>query len=657
MPNVVSAVFYTQYIIDTETMQIICADNNFEKITGYTQQDIDKGLNLKDLIFEEDWDEYNNTIQKEAETKNVVYLEHCIKRKNNTSIIVFCIGERFANEKNGRMETRIIITDVTGSNFISVVRKHDAKMKELNSLDKLTGLYNRGYFENLVKQRLENDLESMCAMSTIDIDNFKELNDRLGRQNGDYILKRIAEEIRVTVKAEKIDEKISEEHLIFARIGGDEFALFGEVVDSMENLKSSMDILRRRIEKIIIPGCEDYKLSVSIGISVAEKFKTSFTELFRQAGLALYDAKQTGKNNIKIFQEEKVHFKRIKKSLLIVDDDAEVRKYLRSLFDGECGIIEAADGREAMDIINKKGDDIVATLLDADMPGISGMEVLSFMRKNDYIDNIPVILITDGTDYTVWKTGYANGITDVITKPFEPNLVRSRVGNTMDLYYHKNNLEGLVAEQTEKINRQKYSIINTLGTVVEFRNMESGTHIMRVREFTRILLKQVAADWPEYGLDSRKIEMITEASPLHDVGKITISDTILLKPGKLTDEEFNLMKQHTVFGYNIVKQMAVIDDKDYIECCAEIARSHHEKYDGKGYPDGLKGDEIPISAQVVSVADVYDALVSERCYKKAYLKDVAFQMILDGECGQFNPKIMESFKAVKQDFEALVDNF
>jgi putative two-component system response regulator len=176
-----------------------------------------------------------------------------------------------------------------------------------------------------------------------------------------------------------------------------------------------------------------------------------------------------------------------------------------------------------------------------------------------------------------------------------------------------------------------------------------------VREFTRLLLKQVAVDCPEYGLDSARIKMIAEASPLHDVGKIAISDTILLKPGRLTTEEFEVMKTHTTKGYDIIKNMTDMDDGEYLQCCAEIARSHHEKYDGKGYPDGLKGDEIPISAQIVSVADVYDALISERCYKKAYLKNVAFEMILRGECGVFNPKIMESFAKLKDEFEMLAD--
>ncbi len=649
MANAVGIILHSRYILDYESYRVLSVDENFYKITGYDKSDVQKGLTQKELIFPEDWEEYISTVMKGRSGEGFLYLEHCIKKKDGSSIIVFCMGYDYENSITGKRETSVIITDVTESNAIKVVRNHDKKMEELASRDGLTGLYNRGHFERIVKQKLEDDNETQCALVMFDVDEFKQFNDKHGHNAGDMIMKIFAG------KLNEYRNKHNSKTMLFARMGGDEFAVFLGDIKSVERLKMFDKELHTMLTDIKLPTGVAYSCTVSVGISIEEKVKTSFAELYKKAEQALFDAKQTGKNNTKIFQEEQTHFKRMKKSLLIVDDDENVRKTLSAMFEGECDILEASDGIQAVNIIRKKRDDIAAMLIDYDIPGMDGLAVLAYMRKNNFLKTIPVILIADENNVEICKTCYANGVSDVILKPFEPFLVRSRVNNTMDLYYHKNNLEILVQEQTERINEQNLRTINTLGTVVEFRNMESGTHIMRVREFTRLLLKQVAVDCPEYGLDSARIKMIAEASPLHDVGKIAISDTILLKPGRLTAEEFEVMKTHTTKGYDIVKHMTDMDDPEYMNCCAEIARSHHEKYDGKGYPDGLKGDDIPISAQIVSVADVYDALISERCYKKAYVKSVAFDMILNGECGAYNPKIMKSFKKLKDEFETLAD--
>lgn len=272
--------------------------------------------------------------------------------------------------------------------------------------------------------------------------------------------------------------------------------------------------------------------------------------------------------------------------------------------------------------------------------------------------SVPVILITSDTSSESRKRGYDLGVSDIVSKPFEVPIVRRRVSNLVDLYHHKNNLEAMVEKQAEEIkekNREltemNYHIIDTLGTIVEFRSMESGNHIYRVRSFTAILLTYVMKYYPEYGVDEDMADIISHASTMHDVGKITVPDSILLKPGKLTQEEFGLMKTHTTKGAEIIKEIFVTDNRVFKEFCYNIALSHHEKWDGKGYPHGLKGDEIPLAAQVVSIADVYDALVSDRVYKPAFSYDVAYQMILDGECGQFNPKLMDCFRMARKEFE------
>lgn len=346
-----------------------------------------------------------------------------------------------------------------------------------------------------------------------------------------------------------------------------------------------------------------------------------------------------------------------KKKILIVDDMEVNRVILSKMFREEYEILQAENGLEAIDIISKEAKDIQVILLDIIMPKMDGFGVLSYLNDHDYIKEIPVIFITGDTSTDSQKKGYDFGVSDIIVKPFDVNIVRKRVHNLVELYVHKNRLEEIVEDQTLKIKEQNrkiqemnFHIIDTLGTIVEFRNLESGNHILRVREFTTILATEVEKCFPEYGLTDESVAIISYAAAMHDVGKIAIPDNILLKPGRLTKEEFEVMKSHSERGGDIIERITAVADPEYLKYCYEIARHHHEKYDGKGYPDGLKGDNIPIAAQIVSIADVYDALVSDRIYKSAYSDEEAFSMILKGECGVFNPKLLKCFVATKDQF-------
>lgn len=352
----------------------------------------------------------------------------------------------------------------------------------------------------------------------------------------------------------------------------------------------------------------------------------------------------------------------MKHNILVVDDMEINREILHTIFEEEYDVLLAEDGREAIELIQEKGQNISAILLDIVMPRVDGFGVLEFLREHGYMKKVPVLLITSDTSYESKRRGYELGASDFIAKPFEPDIVTKRVRNLVELYYHKNNLEKLVEAQTgeileknAKLAAMNEHIINALGTIVEFRSMESGNHIFRVRSFTEILLVHLMREYPEYGLNQETAEIIASASVLHDVGKISIPDSILMKPGRLTEEEFELMKTHTVQGAQVVERVIMDDDPVFKKYCLEIALSHHEKYDGRGYPNRLKGDEIPISAQAVSIADVYDALTSERVYKPPFSYEKAYQMILDGECGQFNPKLMDCFHQAKAEFEAKAD--
>lgn len=358
----------------------------------------------------------------------------------------------------------------------------------------------------------------------------------------------------------------------------------------------------------------------------------------------------------------------MKNKILIVDDLDLNRQLLINILQTDYDIIEAEDGDVALDMIHEHKDELSAILLDLIMPKVDGFQVLETLGKEKLSDSIPVLIISGENTPETEARCFELGIADFIGKPYHKNIVKKRLKNIIDYYAYKNALEQKVHEQTtilrkqfdllrsqaERLHRRNEEIVDILGTVVEYRSLESGEHIKRVKSFTNILGEQFMKDYPEYHITPDLLAIITSASALHDVGKIAISDNILLKPGRLTDEEFSFMKTHTVRGCEILNDIKDVWDEEYNEVCYDICRYHHERYDGKGYPEGLKGDEIPISAQLVSVADVYDALTNERCYKKAFPTDVAYNMIINGECGVFSPKLIAAFKKVRGKFENLI---
>lgn len=334
----------------------------------------------------------------------------------------------------------------------------------------------------------------------------------------------------------------------------------------------------------------------------------------------------------------------MKKGILIVDDVEINREILTDIFCDKFEVLVAEDGYEALKIYEERKSDILAILLDIYMPKMDGIEVLERMGKSN-LNQVPVLMITADNSYDDENTCLQLGATDFIRKPFSSALVKTRVENSIKLFGYKKHLEDKVEMQKKKISETNRAIVEMLGNLVESRNLESGAHVQRVSGYTNILANIMMEDYPESGLTPENIEIITSAAALHDVGKIAISDSILLKPGRLTKEEFEIMKTHTTLGSEYIKSIeSGIFDEEYAQTSYEIARYHHERFDGRGYPEGLKEDEIPISAQLVSVADVYDALIEERCYKQPIPNAQAFAMIVNGECGTFSPKLIECFK-------------
>lgn len=350
-----------------------------------------------------------------------------------------------------------------------------------------------------------------------------------------------------------------------------------------------------------------------------------------------------------------------KQQILIVDDEEINRVILREIFQDEYEVLEAADGKDAIYKIQSRHN-MALILLDVIMPVMDGFMVLEYMQEHSLIDKIPVILITSESVGESEGKAYSYGVADVMHKPFYPYIVKRRSKNIINLYQHKQYMEERLKEQEEEIRAQEKEIrksnefiINALSSVVEFRSAETGEHTRRIKYFTRVLLRYLVNYFPKYALTPSQVDMIARASALHDIGKVGIPDAILLKPGRLTDDEFEIMKTHTTIGCEMLEKSCRDRTSEFYQYCYDICRHHHERWDGKGYPDHLAGDDIPISAQIVAIADVYDALVSPRVYKSAFASSTAFDMIMNGECGEFSPDILECFALAKEDFFNIVE--
>ena len=329
-----------------------------------------------------------------------------------------------------------------------------------------------------------------------------------------------------------------------------------------------------------------------------------------------------------------------RETILIVDDSAMNRMLLSDILADTYNIIEAEDGEQAIAILQQHASEISIVVLDMVMPKVDGFGVLEAMNENRWIQFLPVVSISTESSPEFVERAYSLGVTDFINRPFDELIVIRRVSNTIKLYAKQRKLTNMVANEIFEKERNGSLMITILSHIVEFRNGESGMHVMNIGTLTEILLNQISKKDDKYYLPYAERDLIVKASALHDIGKISIPEEVLNKPGKLTDEEFEAMKQHTVIGYQRLSDLG-FQDEPLVKVSREITRWHHERYDGRGYPDGLKGDEIPLSAQIVSLADVYDALTSERVYKPAFSHEKAIQMILNGECGAFNPLLLE----------------
>ena len=492
--------------------------------------------------------------------------------------------------------------------------------------DVLTGAYNRRYFEEKVKNMSLN-----AGVAVIDLDDFKLFNDTYGHDGGDLVLTTVVNVIRHYIRRTDI----------LVRYGGDEFLLILPGIEK-EVFSQKLRMIQEKIHATHIPGFNRRKLSVSIGGVMFTHGRLE--EAITKADRLMYMAK--GHKNIVVTRwEQKQNTDKMEKrnlpQLLVVDDSEMNREILKEILGKEYRILEACDGEEALKMLEQYGPEISLVLLDIIMPKMDGFEVLAYMNRDKWIEDIPVIMISSEESESYIRRAYELGASDYISRPFDTKVVYQRVINMIKLYAKQRRLIHLVTDQIYEREKNNRMMTGILSQIVEFRNGESGLHVLHINILTQLLLEKLTRKSENYDFSWSQQHMIATASALHDIGKIGIDEKILNKPGKLTKEEFEAMKQHTIIGARMLDSLEMYHDEEMMKYAYEICRWHHERYDGKGYPDGLKGEEIPISAQVVSLADVYDALVSDRVYKKAYSHEKAMEMILNGECGMFNPLLLE----------------
>ena len=518
------------------------------------------------------------------------------------------------------------VLDVTTESSENAREQLTAKVRDYDEelyLDALTGAYNRRYYENRIRK-----VRGHAGVAMIDLDDFKLYNDTCGHNAGDLVLNTVVGIIRGCIR--KTD--------ILIRYGGDEFLLILQDVDE-EIFSKKLKQIRDMVCEAEVPGYARLRLTVSIGGVLADN-ETIESAVARADGL-MYQAKN--RKNMIVTEKSGIDSAEAKErqQILIVDDSQINCEILAEILKDEYRILEAANGEECIDLLKQYGTGIALLLLDINMPVMDGFEVLALMNRKHWIEDIPVIMISSEDSASYVRRAYEMGASDYISRPFDVQVVHQRVSNTIKLYAKQRRLISLVTDQIREKEKNNQMMISILSQIVEFRNSESGSHVLHINIITGMLLERLMQKTDQYHLQWSDQFLITTASALHDIGKIGIDEKILNKPGKLTKEEFEIMKTHTLIGASMLKSIEMYQNEKLLQVAYQICRWHHERYDGKGYPDGLKGEEIPISAQVVAIADVYDALVGKRVYKKAFSHETAIHMILNGECGAFNPLLLE----------------
>ena len=512
------------------------------------------------------------------------------------------------------------------------------KLKEELYKDPLTGAYNRRYYEEVIRKSI-----GPAGIALMDVDDFKICNDTYGHYAGDVALKTVASAIQSCIRSSDL----------LIRYGGDEFLLVLPGIPG-DFLQTKLEQICTAAQMASVPGYPHFRVSLSIGGTI-QSITDPVERIVRRADWLMYQAK--GRKNAVMVEVPGHSLAALEKLLqnksqiLLVDDSAMSRMILKEILGSDYSILEAENGQECLEKMQAEAGNIALVLLDINMPVMDGFEVLKAMNVNHTIEDIPVIMISSDDSDAAIRRSYELGASDYVTRPFDARIVYRRVTNTIKLYAKQRRLVQMVSDQIRARENNTDMLVGVLSHIVEFRNGESGAHVRHIRIITELLLHRLLEISSQYPITAEQQDNIPLASALHDIGKIGIDEKILNKPGRLTPEEFEVVKTHSMLGAEMLHQLEDFNEQPLLQTAYEITRWHHERWDGRGYPDGLKGDEIPISAQLVALADVYDALTSERCYKKAFSHEKAVQMILNGECGAFNPLLLQCLTDVQTDLK------